>query len=121
MARATVEWDDGHIVANLREFDKKLERRVDVLMDYEAAYATSYIKSTAPWTDRTGAARTGLIAISNNLGSGSFELLMSYSVYYGIYLELANNGRYAVIGPAMRIIGEKIMSDLNGLIDGMKV
>lgn len=119
MASAKITWDDGGIRAELREFDRKLERRVDVLMDYEAAYATAYIKGHAPWTDRTGAARTGLIALANSLGSGSFELLMSYSVYYGIYLENANNGKYAVIGPAMRIIGEKVMRDLNGLIDGM--
>ena len=119
MARATVDWDDGGIVVKLKDFDKKLERRVDVLMDYEAAYATAYIKEHAPWTDRTGAARTGLIAIANNLGRGNFELLMSYSVYYGIWLEIANNGKYAVITPAMRIIGEKIMHDLNHLIDRM--
>lgn len=119
MASATVEWDDGGIRAKLQNFDRDLDNAVDKLFDYEAAYATGYIKAKAPWTDRTGAARTGLIAVANNLGGGNHELLMSYSVYYGIWLEVANNGKYAVITPAMRIIGEKILSDMNGLLERM--
>jgi hypothetical protein len=120
MAKVSFDYDARALHVNLRNFDRNMERRVDAVMDYEAAYATTWLKTHAPWTDRTGAARAGLIAIANKLGPGSYELLMSYSVHYGIWLEIANSGRYAVIGPGMKVIGDKLMRDLAHLIDRMK-
>jgi len=84
-------------------------------MQYESAYAVGWLKQNAPWTDDTGAARTGLVAIPFSSGK-SHEIFMAYSVYYGIWLEVANSGRYAVITPGMRVIGEKIMNDMEILL-----
>jgi hypothetical protein len=119
MAKVTIDYDTQELRTNVRNFDRDLERKIDATMDYEAAYATMALKMRAPWTDRTGAARSGLLAVANKLGPGSHELIMSYSVYYGIWLEVANSGKYAVIGPFMPIIGRKIMHDLDHLIDRM--
>jgi hypothetical protein len=119
MGKVSFEYDDQTLRVNLRNFDRELDRRISAVMDYEAAYATGWLKANAPWTDRTGAARTGLLAVANDLGSGGFELIMSYSVHYGIWLEVANSGKYAVITPGMRVIGAKILSDLNHIIDRM--
>lgn len=119
MAKIKIDYDAQRIRTNVRNFDRDLERKIDATMDYDAAWATAQLKIRAPWTDRTGAARTGLIAVANKLGPGAHELLMSYSVYYGIWLEVANSGKYAVIGPFMPIIGRKIMHDLDHIIDRM--
>ena len=45
---------------------------------------------------------------------------MMYSVDYGIWLEIANNRKYAVIGPMMRIAGDALMKDLQNLIEHME-
>ena len=118
MARVTVDFNSKDLKRNLTTFGDKVNRSVAATMDYNAAYATSWLKSNAPWSDDTGAARSGLVALPFNVGK-AHELIMAYSVTYGIWLEVANSGRYAVITPAMRVVGEKIMQDMQMLIDSM--
>ena len=118
MAKIKVEFDDAKLRNNLRSFGNQLNRNVAATMDYNAGYATGWLKANAPWTDDTAAARTGLVALPFSVGK-SHEILMAYSVTYGIWLEVANSGRYAVISPAMRIVGAKVMQDLQNLIDKM--
>lgn len=120
MAKVTFEYDAKELRTNIRNIDKRMDRAIALTMDYEAAYATGQLKMRAPWTDRTGAARAGLLAVANHLGPGAHEIIMSYSVYYGIWLEVANSGKYAVIGPFMPILGRKIMQDLTNLIERLE-
>lgn len=118
MAKIKIDFDDRNLKRNLKDFDTKMNAKIGAVMQYNAAYATGWLKQNAPWTDRTSAARTGLVTIPMSMGN-SHELLMAYSVYYGIWLEVANSGRYAVITPAMRIVGNKVMGDMQMLIDGV--
>lgn len=118
MARVSFKFEDKELSGNVRKLPENLRRDVRTVVDANAAYAEIYIKTKAPWTDRTGAARSGLTAISGGSGD-TFEILMAYSVTYGIWLEIANDRRYAIITPAMRIVGEKLMRDLQGLLDGV--
>ncbi|WP_460357172.1 hypothetical protein [Mycobacterium sp. ZZG] len=119
MARARIQFDDGGLRRNLATFNRDLDRRVGRVMDAESDYATAYLKAHAPWRDNSGAARAGLSATVSDLGRGSYELLLSYSVHYGIFLETKESGKYAVITPAMRIIGQKLLDDLTHIIDRM--
>jgi hypothetical protein len=116
VAKISVKYDDSSLRSGVHRFGNKLNRAVDAVVDYDAAYATNYIKTNAPWTDDTGAARSGLMAIPNHNQTVQ-EIIMAYSVTYGIWLEIANSGKYAIITPAMRIVGNKVMSDLKNLID----
>ncbi|AZS12564.1 hypothetical protein HWB99_gp028 [Mycobacterium phage DrLupo] len=120
MAKVSFEYDAQELRTNIRNLDRRMESAVDALMDYEAAYATGQLKMRAPWTDRTGAARSGLLAVANKLGPGAHELIMSYSVHYGIWLEIANSGQYAVIGPFLPVMGRQLMHDLEHLIDRLE-
>lgn len=118
MVSVEVDFDGKRLGNNLRNFDDRLRRNVSAVVDYEAAYATTWLKHNARWTDRTGAARSGLMALPNH-GKTYEEIIMRYSVYYGIWLEVAHDRKYAVITPAIRIIGAKLMQDLQHLIDRM--
>ncbi len=118
MGKIKVDFDKSNLNRNLERFGDRLNRQVAAVIDYNAAYTTGWLKANAPWTDRTSAARTGLVALPFSQAS-QHEILMAYSVYYGIWLEVANSGRYAVITPAMRIVGEKVMRDMQMLIDRM--
>lgn len=120
MARARITFNDGGLRRNLTTFDRDLDRSIGRVMDAESAYATAYLKAHAPWHDDTGAARAGLSATVSELGPGSYELLLSYSVTYGVWLETKESGRYAVITPAMRVLGDKLLADLGGIIDRMR-
>ena len=120
MARVKVEYDDKRLMRNVRTFDDKLRTAVAAVVDRRAAETETWLKRNAPWTDRTGAARTGLMAFANH-GRTFEEIFMAYSVTYGIWLEVANDRRFAVISPAIRIQGEALMNDMRYLIDRMEI
>jgi hypothetical protein len=119
MARVKVSYDDKKLRKNTQRFDANLKRNVAAVVDRHAAITTGWLKQNAPWTDRTSAARTGIFAIANS-GNNYEEIFMAYSVYYGIWLEVANDRRYAVITPAMRIMGKELMDSLQHLLDRMR-
>lgn len=63
--------------------------------------AQAAMVAEAPWTDRTGLARKGLRAVARDTG-GSITLTLYHSMAYGIFLELKNGGRYAILIPVQR-------------------
>lgn len=118
MARVSFTYDDARLRRNVRAIPNQVEQKMQAVGDYNAGWATTYLKTNAPWTDQTGAARGGISAISTGHGS-SVEILMAYSVTYGIWLEIANDRRYAIITPAMRVVGAKLMRDLEGMLNSL--
>lgn len=118
MASASFDFDSKRLVNNVKKSPDEIRHAIGAMVDYRAAYAQGYLRAKAPWTDRTGAARTGLFAIPINYGN-TFEIFMAYSVHYGIWLEVANNRKYAIITPATRIIGRMLMDDMHNLLEKM--
>lgn len=118
MTRMKVDYDDKILRRNARNFDRNFRNAVGAVTDRHAAITTTYLRTNAPWTDRTGAARQGLFAIANH-GKTFEEIFMAYSVNYGVWLEVAHDRKYAIITPAMRIMGDAWMLSLNHLIDRM--
>ena len=114
MVRLRVDWDDGRIRQNVRELDIKTKRAIQLAFAFQAARSTGYMKTHAPWTDRTTAARSGLHAISNHSGS-QFELILAHAVSYGIWLEVCNSGRYQIILPSLRAATRELSSLLDNL------
>lgn len=57
---------------------------------------------TAPWTDRTGNARSGIFTVTD-AGRSFVTTYLSHGVViaYGVYLELAHGGKYAIIMPTI--------------------
>jgi hypothetical protein len=108
------EWNDRELTRNINELDAKTRRAVAAAFAFQAPRSTAYMKTNAPWTDRTTAARSGLNARANITGS-RFELVLAHAVSYGIWLEVCNSGQYAIILPAMR----QAIRELQGLIDGL--
>ncbi len=115
MIKMKMEFDDSKLRKNSTELEKRINRNIAAAVDYDAAWGQGYMRQNAPWTDRTGAARSGLMAVPFSHGS-VHEILLAYSVYYGIWLEIANNGRYQILIPAMRVIGNKIIGDLKRMV-----
>ena len=119
MARVKVSYDDKRLRKNAANFDRNVRNNVAVLVDRHAAITTGWLKQNARWTDRTGAARGGIFAVANR-GIKYEEIFMAYSVNYGIWLEIANDRQYAIITPAMRIMGKELMDSLQYLLDRIR-
>lgn len=68
--------------------------------DEIAVEMQEYAKANAPWEDRTTDAREGLKTVVVVSGD-SYSVFLGYSVPYGIYLETANGGVFAVVRPTV--------------------
>ena len=66
-------------------------------------------KLNAPWIDRTGLARKGLHGGAERDGTDLvIYVAHSKNIPYGIYLELANAGKYAILKPTIERNLERI-------------
>lgn len=129
MAKIEFKHDLGEIKKNLKELPVKVDAIIDAVVDRRAIAGTAAMKTNAPWTDRTGAARSGLHTVVNGADVQTFfgrmffrdpkgkrrSIIFSHTVHYGIWLEIANSGRYQVIMPTVREQGNILMSELEDL------
>jgi len=69
-------------------------------------------KADAPWEDRTGAAREGLNASVNEVGDEEVALILAHTVEYGYWLEVIQNGAFAIIMPTLEREAPKIYADV---------
>ncbi len=78
----------------------------------------AYAQSNAPWTDQTGAARAGLTA-SVFLEGGEVVLELAHSVDYGYWLEVIQDGTYAIIMPTLEALGPEIIQEAGGQVTAL--
>lgn len=119
MASASFEFDDFVLRRNLRDLDGKVEHAITAAVHRAAAKGEAYLKVDAPWTDRTGAARSGLHTNASS-GGGKHTIVFSHTVHYGIWLEVKNSGRYEVIMPTVMKTGKELMNDFKGIFGRMR-
>lgn len=80
---------------------------------YEFLQAKAKAQEKAPWTDRTGNARQS-IDMADLSTQNEIRFALIIGVDYGIWLELANQGKYRIIGPTVDNAGAQIMKTLGG-------
>jgi len=90
----------GDLIGNIATMDARNRRALVAAANYAAPQIESFMKSEAPWTDRTGAARSGLRATVQNRGD-TVAIVLSHSVPYGVFLEVRWGGKYGVIRQAV--------------------
>lgn len=95
---------EGDMQVKLNQMGPTVKRGMVAAANYTAPLAEAHMKATAPWTDRTSAARNGLgakVVVSTN----KVAIVLFHSVPYGVYLETRWGGRFAVINPTIAIMG----------------
>lgn len=105
---------------NLKKFDGRARRAIKATMDFQAAKSETWMRQNAKWTDRTTNARNGLFATVDELDRDAWLLVLSHSVSYGIWLEVANSGRYAIVRPALLRAHTELMRRLSRLFERME-
>lgn len=92
-----------------------MANRVHDAMQEGADELQVYAQSNAPWADRTGAARDGLTAeVDFELDTGEVVITLYHTVDYGLWLELIQDGRFAIIMPALEALGPQIINRAGG-------
>lgn len=88
---------------NLDRLPERVNAGIALGMQYGEDRARQYARINAPWTDRTGNARSGLDALYESDG-GSHILTLFHRMPYGIWLEVAFSGRFGIIMKTLRAI-----------------
>jgi hypothetical protein len=118
--RARVVWnrDPKDLGKAITEYGEKLVYQALVAyLNEQAGEIEAQMKREAPWQDRTGAARRQLRAQVDVSGAQA-QLNLSQNVPHGVFLELSNGGRYAIVSPTVARVGAKIMRDIKGKMGG---
>lgn len=100
-----------------KHMEDKLDRALQGVCRFWDGKIEEHMKLEAPWTDRTSAARNGLAAQHQRVEFMHHRIVMTHAVYYGIYLETKNDGRYAIIRPTLNTHAPKVMGTLVKILD----
>ena len=99
------------VVKNLEEWKKRtINRAYEIGKTKIAPMALNYARTNAPWTDRTGKARAGL-KTSTKKYTAKVSVKLFHTVDYGVYLEKANSGRYAILLPTLVAISNNVVEE----------
>ena len=100
---------------NIGSYAERLLNAVFDLATFFAAKIEAYAKQHAPWTDRTGNARQGLTARSFRTAT-AVSIVLFHSAAYGIWLEVKNAGRFAIILKTLEAHYSPYMRAIEGLL-----
>lgn len=125
MAKVSFDLDKIEIEKNLKEFGPEINKRITLTVDFAATDAVKEMKTKAPWTDRTTAARSGLVAVPEHKGTGpigfkTHHIIFAHAVTYGIWLEIANRKKYEIIMPTVLDVGKSLMEEFKTLFDDLE-
>jgi len=108
------------LAAEAAAWEALLRRLVMAALENIAARMEAHMKATAPWQDRTGAARASLHAEAGQPGPDAWEILFGFGAWiaYGIYLEEGTRTMeaYPVLGPTRDLFAVEIMRALALLV-----
>lgn len=104
--------DMRNIAKNIIEKQTKTLAALKVYGDSVSKQMESYAKSNRPWQDRTGHARESLKGDSEFMGH-KVRCNISHGVSYGIYLEMCNERRYAILEPTIKAVSPKAINGLD--------
>jgi hypothetical protein len=123
-ARVGVRWirPPEELARAIERYGDRVLQAVAAVAQYTATAMQNDAKANAPWTDRTGNARTGLFGTSEADFAGhvvTIYLSHGATIDYGVFLELGGgsdgspgSGRYAIIMRTMQNHYEPLMQML---------
>ncbi len=108
---------DAQLIPNLGDYGERVIQGLHLLADYFCAQMEAHMKATAPWTDRTGAARAGLTSFAVKAATGVILYLIGQASYIP-YLELGTKfmAPRPVIVPTMEAFHAPIMAAVRKLV-----
>jgi hypothetical protein len=108
-------FDAGDLLEGLIETESKFDIAVRALAVQSALNMQNDAREQARWTDRTGHARQRLRGFVET-GSKGYRIVLAHGVDYGLWLELANEKRFAIVEPIIRLSAPYIMQDFDNLM-----
>lgn len=111
------------LIKKLNNFMPKLKAALVLDAQNVAAEMEKWAKTNAPWEDRTSNARQFLKTTVTWKNTNELMIAMSHHVEYGVYLELCNEGKYAILeksitefAPQFKEGWRKIVDSIGGIV-----
>ncbi len=89
------------------EFIERKKAGMYALLQDWAGTMEGYAKEHAPWVDKTSHARQSLHG-GVDVNKDEFILYLSHGVEYGIWLEIAHGGNFAIVRPTADVHIDRI-------------
>lgn len=112
-------WRKVDLADTLARGEEAVRDAVYAVLEQQAPGVEAHMKQNAPWQDQSGAARAGLRAEAYDQGD-SMGIILYHQVPYGIWLEVKDSGRYAIIVPTIEIKGPEVMQALEGTMGKLR-
>lgn len=110
-------FDPTGLLQGLTQTESKADVAIRMYAEQSALKLQNYAKEHRRWTDRTGHARQRLTGSSAKITTG-YRLQLAHGVDYGLWLELANEKKYAIIQETINYVGQnEILPGLERLLE----
>ena len=110
------EFDASKMVENLDNvLGTKAKAAMRMYAESAAENLEAHMKDKRPWTDRTGMAKARLNGSVQEVSEG-----LAQGVDYGLWLELANEKKYAIIQPTIQSKSGEVIKGFEGLLDKLR-
>lgn len=103
------------LMKGLAEREIKTKAAVGLYADTVAKKMEAHAKSNYKWTPRSGLAHQSLNGTWKWVGNVA-RVELSHGAEYGIWLELCNEKRYAIIKPTIDLISPQAIRGLNKIL-----
>jgi hypothetical protein len=111
-----INWETNPLPGAVMELQAKLESAIYATFAFWTPRTQSYAREHAPWKDHTSNARNGLMAVHTHIAGFHNRITVFHTMPYGIWLEVKNNGEYAIIIPTIQHEGPQVMRSLSGIM-----
>lgn len=112
-------FDAKKVVSGLVKTESKAMLTIKMYAQTAAKRMEGDAKSQARWTDRTGHARQRLIGYVTDESTG-IRVNLAHGVDYGLWLEVANEKRFAIVEPIVRLSAPFILESYTNLLNKMR-
>lgn len=116
-----LDYDQSKLSKGIDRMAKKLGGVVLMYALTKSVWLEAKMKQDRPWTDRTGMAKATLNAKVSQPNNYTVRITLAHGVEYGIWLELAHEKNYAIIGPTIEQEGPRLVSDFDNLMSKLKL
>lgn len=110
-------WVKNDIDENLKKLIARADMAVLMLADTQAKKLQGYMQTHRPWTDRTGLAKARLSAVASTIAQHTICITLAHGVNYGIWLELAHEKNYAIVGPTINLKSSEVFASFDNLLN----
>lgn len=111
-----IDYPSSALSRGLENMQNKIGIAVKMYAITKAAELEAKMKLQRPWTDRTGLAKSTLNAQVSQPDPNLIRITLAHGVDYGIWLELAHEKNWAIIGPIITQESPNVINDMNNLM-----